>query len=74
MFLKLFAPQRLEGMATAVQSVKLGGIGPFTAQITPFDFRGFYAGIIRHIITHFSLIKFACCFATLIYFFIGSNL
>jgi hypothetical protein len=50
MFFQFPAPQRLKGMAAAIQSFQPGSIRPFTAQITPLDFMGGYPGIAGHII------------------------
>jgi hypothetical protein len=53
MLLEPFAPQRLKCMTAAIQGIKFGGSGPFTAQIAPLDSRGCHTGIFSHIITHF---------------------
>ena len=49
MFFQFPAPQRLKGMAAAIQRFKFGRICPFTAQITPLDLVGRHPGIFGHL-------------------------
>jgi hypothetical protein len=55
MLFELFAPQRLKGMAAAVQGIELGRTSPFTAQIAPLNPGCFHPGIMFYIIAQFCL-------------------
>jgi hypothetical protein len=55
MLFQFFAPQRLKCMAASIQSVEFGRIRPFTAQITPLDLMGGYAGVLGHVNNIFPL-------------------
>jgi hypothetical protein len=51
MLFQFLAPQRLKGMAAAIQGFEFGSIRPLTTQITPLDLMGRYSGILLHGIT-----------------------
>jgi len=54
MLFELFAPEGLEGVAASIQCFEFGGIRPSTAQITPLNIVGRYAGVLGHVDTSFN--------------------